>query len=777
MVSTSTLSWLDSSEHERRSVMELVSALNEPGTLDELGIGTIRDTIADTFFPGTSTIQTRARYFLFIPWILQMVEDGSPRGAEDRARRLQMQLRDALVMAHGPNETGVIGVAAGAALQRWPIDIYWLGLARWGIRRHPGSISSYFTSLGRPSPWRLLGRALDEPVEGHRDEAADDIPGNWASIPPPPDSFPEVASFTLSPDEARFLRERVVLTHPDSLLAHILQTGEGADVYSAAYPWDHPPAHTAPASVRKWLHDARLFSLVHQGAVLLYNLMLARKLNNEDIINEFSAGLAMWTEAISSAGSDLERWDRASMWERLLRANPRLRPRTREFVDRWHELASMQTGGSIGNSTEAQRLIREREHALKGGSGPVDICRGARPSPGLSDVSASGVPLDPSSAHHLRHHVRSGARLMLEPGRRRLFLDTLRPPEGYVLDRAVGTTFTLDLMTLLAVPLAFTFSDVQDRDGQIPTEPLSLLESARRYADRIVVFCQGGQTGVPRARQPALAFIEQSVIAAFPPHRGQFRGVFHPKVWVLRYAARGDTTDEPIRYRLVCQSRNLTFDASWDASLVLDGELSQERVRKYPLNGPIAEFMRALPTLAVDPISNSQEASIEILADELLNVRFDPSEGLELSRFLPFGISRRNVAYPDLKHRPLLVVSPFLDGGFLRSVVRRRPRSVLISRREELLTAPAAGVIAQAIDHLRENGVPRIDVIYICSNQAIARQNVDRIRHHLPIDTKPLAERITLLPYRLNTLDQQVNLIALTPGTSFNSASRPQSLK
>ena len=86
-------------------------------------------------------------------------------------------------------------------------------------------------------------------------------------------------------------------------------------------------------------------------------------------------------------------------------------------------------------------------------------------------------------------------------------------------------------------------------------------------------------------------------------------------------------------------------------------------------------------------------------------------------------------------------------------------------------TLVAAGVVAQTIDHLREEGVPRIDVIYICSNQAIARQNVDRIRHHLPIDTKPLAERITLLPYRLDTLDQEVNLIALTPGTSFNSAS------
>ena len=364
--STSTLSWLDSSEHERRSVLELVSALNEPGTLDELGIGTIRDTIADVLFPGTSTIQTRARYFLFIPWILQMVEEGSPRGAEDSARRLQMQLRDALVLAHGPNETGVIGREAGAALQRWPLDIYWLGMARWGIRRYPGSISSYFASLGRPSPWRLLGRAQDEPVEGRRDEAADSIPGNWTRIPAPPDSFPEVASFALNPDEARFLRERVVLTHPDSLLAHILQTGEGVDVYKAAYPWDHPTVHTAPASVREWLHDARLFSLVHQGAVLLYNLMLARKLANEDNIEEFSAGLATWTEALVNVGSDLERWDRASMWERLLGTNPRLRPRTREFADRWYELTSMQRGRAIGDSTEAQRLIREREHVLKG---------------------------------------------------------------------------------------------------------------------------------------------------------------------------------------------------------------------------------------------------------------------------------------------------------------------------------------------------------------------------------------------------------------------------
>ncbi len=362
----STLTWLDSSERERRSVLDLVSALNEPGTLDELGIGTIRDTIADKLFPGTSTIQTRARYFLFIPWILKIVEDGSTRGAEDKARQLQTQLRDALVTAHSANELGVIGRDAGAALQRWPLDIYWRGLERWGIRRRSESISSYFEGLLRPSKLGLIGRALDEPTEGRRDEATDTSPSNWASIPPTPDGFPEVASFTLTPDEAHFLRERVSLTHPDSLLAHMLRTGEGVDVYSATFPWDHPTAHTAPTSTLEWMHDARLFSLVHQGAALLYNLLLAERLSDDDSANDFSTRLAAWTDTIASGRSDLEQWDRVSMWRRLLEANPRLHSRAWEFVDRWFKLVLMQVSESISDSTEAQRLIREREHVLKG---------------------------------------------------------------------------------------------------------------------------------------------------------------------------------------------------------------------------------------------------------------------------------------------------------------------------------------------------------------------------------------------------------------------------
>lgn len=65
----SSLTWLDYSEHERRKMLDVVHLFQEKDTRDELGIGTVRDAFADLLFPGTSTIQRRARYFLFVPWM------------------------------------------------------------------------------------------------------------------------------------------------------------------------------------------------------------------------------------------------------------------------------------------------------------------------------------------------------------------------------------------------------------------------------------------------------------------------------------------------------------------------------------------------------------------------------------------------------------------------------------------------------------------------------------------------------------------------------------
>ncbi|MES1951928.1 hypothetical protein S4A8_13785 [Salinisphaera sp. S4-8] len=52
----SALSWLDFDHAARERSQALLAFFNEPGTRDELGIGNIRNALADQLFPGTSTI-------------------------------------------------------------------------------------------------------------------------------------------------------------------------------------------------------------------------------------------------------------------------------------------------------------------------------------------------------------------------------------------------------------------------------------------------------------------------------------------------------------------------------------------------------------------------------------------------------------------------------------------------------------------------------------------------------------------------------------------------
>jgi len=55
--------------------MDVVKLFRERDTVDELGVGTARDAFSNYFFPGTSTIQTRAKYMLFIPWVYKKLEN------------------------------------------------------------------------------------------------------------------------------------------------------------------------------------------------------------------------------------------------------------------------------------------------------------------------------------------------------------------------------------------------------------------------------------------------------------------------------------------------------------------------------------------------------------------------------------------------------------------------------------------------------------------------------------------------------------------------------
>jgi hypothetical protein len=84
-------------------------------------------------------------------------------------------------------------------------------------------------------------------------------------------------------------------------------------------------------------------------------------------------------------------------------------------------------------------------------------------------------------------------------------------------------------------------------------------------------------------------------------------------------------------------------------------------------------------------------------------------------------------------------------------------------------TLVARGVIARTIEALWHD-VPRIDIIYVCSNGAIARQNLRKL-NVMEGEAQSLPTRLTLLPLHLGMAGglrgKKVNFVSLTPNTAF----------
>ena len=263
---------------------------------------------------------------------------------------------------------------------------------------------------------------------------------------------------------------------------------------------------------------------------------------------------------------------------------------------------------------------------------------------------------------------------MLDPKDRELYIRALRPPSGYNLERAIATTYTLNLLTLLCVPLAFAKFDLKTKD-KILEEPISILEAVKRTAGKFHVFCQNGGIKVPTHSNPLFQYLEDMVIEVSPPHH---KGIFHPKIWILRFKEKNGNK---LLYRFLCLSRNITFDKSWDTILTLEGEV---RRRVFARNNPLSDFVRALPKLAKKPIRKSLRNEIADIAEEIRHVDFKAPQGFEEFAFWPLGIPQYNRFPVHNNYWRIMVISPFLTDGLLQRLSHKENQNILISRNEEL---------------------------------------------------------------------------------------------
>jgi hypothetical protein len=340
-------------------MLDVISLFEQRDTRDEMGIASIRDSFADQFFPGTSTIQTRARYFLFVPWMYQALDRKGIPAAEVVRKAKNEEIRLIFELLKADDTEGVIGRRSKEKLQRLPSNIYWQGLKVLGILNFPGPQEEFhrqFAWLREESNKRLK----------HDDECGNEqMPTVWHDgLPAHPPRFPEKATLDLEPVEAQYLKERVLTRIPESLLAFFLAHAEPCDRVS--FIWEHPDFGRLPSDLKEQVDHARLFSECMHGAVIIYNLMLAEQTGNREWKEVQLTALRDWNDVMESQSGAFARWDRDRFWTIAYEGNPRIPGGTKLFVDTWIDLlAGVDQPASLAEMTAVRQRLADREVTLK----------------------------------------------------------------------------------------------------------------------------------------------------------------------------------------------------------------------------------------------------------------------------------------------------------------------------------------------------------------------------------------------------------------------------
>jgi len=136
--------------------------------------------------------------------------------------------------------------------------------------------------------------------------------------------------------------------------------------------------------------------------------------------------------------------------------------------------------------------------------------------------------------------------------------------------------------------------------------------------------------------------LEDSLHAAAPSSGG----IFHPKVWVLRFVPADDGYADGGAGRLIrlaVMSRNLTGDHSWDVSVMAQGDPRGDAV---PENAELATLFRALPDMS-PTLPKDRADQIDSLAGDVERTVWELPDHVDEFRLHAIGPDLREWRPPE----------------------------------------------------------------------------------------------------------------------------------
>jgi hypothetical protein len=293
---------------------------------------------------------------------------------------------------------------------------------------------------------------------------------------------------------------------------------------------------------------------------------------------------------------------------------------------------------------------------------------------------------------------------MFLPGSTNEWTSVVRPPNGYKLEAAIGTTYCLDFTALTAVlsalldqagPGVVAHGDVEESPMQAESsnrnDRVQLLQAITRLEDRVRVLVNRGQIHADVRSSNKLFALFDRMVSEVRHENGNF----HPKVWILKYSARrpfdteedakekSSKLDSDAIYRLICTSRNLTLASTWEAVVCLEGVVAKDADNASVMIGRNVSAFLECALGASEPAPKLLNA----LVKDLRRVAFSTagSKAVQSGEFLwqwpgSGGLQKRL----ESGGVTALMVSPFVTGSFLKLLVKNFKRVFLVSRQEEL---------------------------------------------------------------------------------------------
>lgn len=232
------IGWIDYSDRDKATILAMIDALKDHIAVDELGVGIVRDAIADVLFPATSTLFTRTRYFYLAPYLAMQMERGGKRfdgkrQASEAFDNAEKKLAQMLIEHYPEAGSGIIGqrTLRSSSGRRWvkrgPLEIYWRSLRSLGFLRDPAmSRSELFAELGHGESPKIedvsseagLGEADDRIARRSLWNIDGDLYASWLDG----EYRTGEISIDITADEARDLRERYIRHFGDTLLGSML---------------------------------------------------------------------------------------------------------------------------------------------------------------------------------------------------------------------------------------------------------------------------------------------------------------------------------------------------------------------------------------------------------------------------------------------------------------------------------------------------------------------------------------------------------------------------